>query len=91
MESVCYFSFRICMPKAFVLINVESGNEEQVLRDLKGVEGIEKRLIIHMGCMILLQKSKRATMESLKDTVTRNIRTLPNVRSTLTLIIVDTD
>jgi DNA-binding Lrp family transcriptional regulator len=78
------------MPKAFVLINVESGTEEQVLRDLKGVEGIEEAYYSY-GVYDIITKIQAATMESLKDTVTRNIRTLPNVRSTLTLIIVDTD
>jgi DNA-binding Lrp family transcriptional regulator len=30
------------MPRAFVLINVESGSEDEVLRELKQMEGVEE-------------------------------------------------
>jgi len=76
------------MPRAFVLINVESGAEDQVLRELKSVEGVEEAYYSY-GVYDIISKVRAETMEQLKDTVTRRVRTLPNVRSTLTLIMID--
>ncbi len=78
------------MPKAFVLINVESGTEDQVLRELKDVEGVEEAYYSY-GVYDIISKVKAETMEQLKNTVTRHVRTLPNVRSTLTLIMIDAE
>ena len=76
------------MPKAFVLINVESGAEEEVLRELKKVEGIEEAYFSY-GVYDIITKIKADSMEKLKDLVTRKIRTRGKVRSTLTLIMME--
>lgn len=76
------------MPKAFVLINVESGFEDDVVKQLKSVQGIEEAYFSY-GVYDIITKVKAETMEQLKDLVTKNVRTLPKVRSTLTLIIMD--
>jgi DNA-binding Lrp family transcriptional regulator len=76
------------MPKAFVLINVESGSEDEVLRELKGVEGVEEAYFSY-GVYDIITKIKSDTMEQLKEMVTRQVRTLPKVRSTLTLIMME--
>ncbi len=76
------------MPRAFVLINVESGSEDEVLKELKKVEGVEEAYFSY-GVYDLIAKIKADTMEQLKEMVTRKIRALSNVRSTLTLIIMD--
>jgi DNA-binding Lrp family transcriptional regulator len=72
------------MPRAFVLINVESGSEDEVLRELKKIEGVEEAYFSY-GVYDLITKIKADTMENLKDMVTRRIRSLNKVRSTLTL------
>ena len=76
------------MPKAFVLINVESGSEDDVLRELKLVPGVEEAYFSY-GVYDIITKIKSETMEQLKDLVTKNVRTLPKVRSTLTLIMME--
>ena len=76
------------MPKAFVLINVESGFEDDVLRELRNIEGVEEAYFSY-GVYDSIAKIKAETMEKLKEMVTKNIRTLPKVRSTLTLIMMD--
>ena len=76
------------MPKAFVLINVESGFEDNVLKELKVIPGVEEAYFSY-GVYDLIAKVKAETMEQLKDTVTRHVRALPQVRSTLTLIIME--
>jgi DNA-binding Lrp family transcriptional regulator len=73
------------MPRAFVLVNVESGSEDEVLRGLKKIEGVEEAYFAY-GVYDLITKIKADTMENLKDMVTRRVRTLSKVRSTLTLI-----
>lgn len=76
------------MPKAFVLINVESGFEDDVVKQLKSVQGVEEAYFSY-GVYDIITKVKAETMEQLKDLVTKSVRTLPKVRSTLTLIIMD--
>ncbi len=76
------------MPRAYVLINVESGSEDEVLNELRLVEGVEESYFSY-GVYDLITKIKADTMEKLKEMVTRRIRTLTKVRSTLTLIMME--
>jgi DNA-binding Lrp family transcriptional regulator len=76
------------MPKAFVLINVESGSEEEILEKLKQVKGLEEAYYSY-GVYDIIAKVKADSMERLKEMVTLNIRNINNVRSTLTLIIME--
>jgi DNA-binding Lrp family transcriptional regulator len=79
---------RLKMPRAYVLINVESGSEDDVLKELKRVEGVEEAYFSY-GVYDIITKVKADTMDKLKDLVTRRIRTLSKVRSTLTLIMME--
>jgi DNA-binding Lrp family transcriptional regulator len=79
---------RLEMPRAYVLINVESGSEDEVLNELKSVEGVEESYFSY-GVYDLITKIKAETMDKLKEMVTRRIRTLTKVRSTLTLIMME--
>jgi DNA-binding Lrp family transcriptional regulator len=76
------------MPSAFVLINVESGSEDEVLNDLKSIEGVTESYFSY-GVYDIITKVKADTMDKLKEMVTRRIRTLNKVRSTLTLIMME--
>jgi DNA-binding Lrp family transcriptional regulator len=76
------------MPKAYVLINVESGFEDDVLRELKTIEGVDEAYFSY-GVYDIITKIKAETMELLKEMVTKRIRSLPKVRSTLTLILME--
>jgi DNA-binding Lrp family transcriptional regulator len=76
------------MPRAFVLINVESGFEDNVLRELKAVPGVEEAYFSY-GVYDIITKIKAETMEQLKDMVTKKVRALSKVRSTLTLIMME--
>ena len=73
------------MPRAFVLVNVESGSEDEVLKELKSIEGVEEAYFSY-GVYDLITKIRADSMDELKEVVTRRIRTLSKVRSTLTLI-----
>ena len=76
------------MPRAFVLLNVESGSEDEVLKELKTIEGIDEAYFSY-GVYDLITKINADTMDKLKELVTRRIRTLSKVRSTLTLIMME--
>ena len=76
------------MPRAFVLINVESGAEQEVVNELKKIEGVEEAYYSY-GVYDIITKIKAESMESLKDLVTRKVRTINKVRSTLTLIMME--
>jgi DNA-binding Lrp family transcriptional regulator len=76
------------MPRAFVLINVESGSEDEVLTELRTIEGVEESYFSY-GVYDIITKIRAETMEKLKDMVSRRIRTLTKVRSTLTLIMME--
>ncbi|UCF45330.1 MAG: Lrp/AsnC ligand binding domain-containing protein [Candidatus Bathyarchaeota archaeon] len=76
------------MPRAFVLINVESGSEDEVLKEMKTIEGVEEAYFSY-GVYDLITKIKAESMDKLKEMVTRRIRTLTKVRSTLTLIMME--
>jgi len=77
------------MPMAFVLINAEIGSEEEVLKELKKVEGVVEAYIVY-GVYDVVAKIKADTMDKLKDVVTWHVRRLNKVRSTLTMIVVET-
>jgi DNA-binding Lrp family transcriptional regulator len=76
------------MPKAFVLINVESGSEEEVLEQIKKIGGVEEAYFSY-GVYDIIAKIKAETMAKLRETVTQKMRTVSKVRSTLTLIMME--
>lgn len=79
MESVDTSSF---------LLNAEIGGEEEVLRQLKTIDGVDESYVVY-GVNDLVCRVKAPDMDSLKDVITSAIRGLDNVRSTLTMIAVE--
>jgi len=76
------------MPVAFVLINAEIGSEDDVLQDLKTNEAVKEAYVVY-GVYDIICKISQSTMDMLKETITTKIRGLENVRSTLTMIVVE--
>jgi len=74
------------MPRAYVLINVESGGEDEVLIALEKINYVEESYFSY-GVYDIIIKVKAESMQKLKEMVTSKIRSLNQVRSTLTLII----
>ncbi len=73
---------------AYVLINAEIGSEEALAKELLKVDGVIEASIVY-GVYDIVAKVEAATMEELKQTVTWKIRRLGKVRSTLTMICVE--
>ncbi len=74
---------------SFVLINAEIGSEEEVLKELKKVEGVVEAFVVY-GVYDVVAKIRADTMDKLKDIVTWHVRRLNKVRSTLAMIVVET-
>ncbi|MCL2135161.1 MAG: Lrp/AsnC ligand binding domain-containing protein [Candidatus Bathyarchaeota archaeon] len=76
------------MPKAYVLLNVEASSEDQVLNQLKEIS-IVKEAYVSYGVYDLIVKVHADTMEEMKETISHKIRNIKQIRSTLTLIVVE--
>ncbi len=76
------------MPVAFVLINTETEFMEDVLKALRDVEGVEEAYSVY-GVYDIVAKVEADSMDKLKDMVTWKIRRLQNIRSTLTMIVIE--
>ncbi len=76
------------MATAYVLINCELGSEEEIIKQLKELEGVTE---VHgtFGAYDILSKIESTTVESLRETITWKIRKIDKIRSTLTLMGID--
>lgn len=72
---------------AYLLLNVETGKEEEVLRNLKPIQEVKEARMVY-GAYDLVLRVETETMEDLKRLVSWRIRRLDKVRSTNTMIIV---
>ena len=77
------------MPTAFVLVNSDIGGEIEVLSSIKKLNGVEEAYTVY-GVYDIVAKVKASTMDKLKEIVTWQIRRLDKVRSTLTMIVIET-
>ncbi|MGI0078494.1 MAG: Lrp/AsnC ligand binding domain-containing protein [Nitrososphaerales archaeon] len=77
------------MPMAFVLINADLGAEEELVRELKSIQHVKEVYVVY-GVYDIVAKIEADTMEKVKETITWKIRRLEKVRSTLTMIVVET-
>lgn len=76
------------MPEAIVLINTNIGTEEEVMNELLKIEGVSEAYIVY-GVYDIVVKIKASTTEALKEIISSKIRKISNVRSTLTMIVVE--
>ncbi len=74
------------MPMAFVLITVELGHIEEVLQEIKKVEGVKETYAVY-GVYDVIAKIIAASSDELQDLVVQRIRRISWVRSTLTMIV----
>ena len=76
------------MPRAYVLFNVGAGSEDQVLKDVRSIGGVQEAYVSY-GVYDLVIRVKADSMEQLKELVTHRLRKIKNVRSTLTLMLIE--
>ena len=74
------------MPAAYVLLNTEIGAENQVLKALKKIEGVEEAHNL-WGVYDIIANIKAENIEKLKLIVTKKIAKIARINSKLTMII----
>ncbi len=76
------------MTTAYVLINCDLGYEEQIIEKLKHISDVKE---VHgtFGVYDVLAKVESANVKNLRDTITWKIRKLDRVRTTLTLMTIE--
>ena len=73
---------------AYVLINTEIGCIPEVLKAVRKIKNIMEAHSVY-GVYDIVAKVEAEDMGKLKDVVTWNVRRLNNVRSTLTMIVME--
>jgi DNA-binding Lrp family transcriptional regulator len=73
------------MPSAYVLFNIGSGSEDQILEELRGIAEVQEAFFSY-GVYDLIVKIRTGSMEELKELVSHRLRIITNVKSTVTLI-----
>lgn len=76
------------MPLAFVLVNVEAGTDREVLDNIKKVPEVKSAYMVY-GVYDIIVMLESDTLEKLRETVTKKIRQLDKVRSTMTMIVME--
>jgi DNA-binding Lrp family transcriptional regulator len=78
------------MPTAFVMVNCDLGIEfeQDAVNKLKNMLGVIDVSEVN-GVYDIVVKITSDTFDSLKETITRDIRTVDVVRSTMTLIVIE--
>jgi DNA-binding Lrp family transcriptional regulator len=77
-----------CMPMAYVLINTEPKHMENVVSTLEKLESVVEIFPVY-GVYDVVAKVQADTMEKLKDIVTWKVRSLDEVRSTITMLVLE--
>jgi DNA-binding Lrp family transcriptional regulator len=76
------------MNHAYVLFNVEPNSEDQALKDVRAVTGVQEASVVY-GVYDLVARVEASSMTELKELISQRLRRLPNIRTTLTLILVE--
>jgi len=76
------------MPMAVVFMNIDTGGEQEVLKQLQGIPNVKEAHLVY-GVYDLVARIEAETMDKLKEIVTWKVRRLDKVRSTLTTIVME--
>jgi len=76
------------MIHAFIMLNVESGSEENVLKSLKPLNVVEEAYVSY-GVYDVILKIKAENMDELKNAIIHKIRATDQIQSTLTLVVTE--
>jgi DNA-binding Lrp family transcriptional regulator len=76
------------MPTAYILINYEIGTEDKILNRLKNLPGVTEVSEIN-GIYDIIVKITSNNLDDIRETITKQIRTIKTIRSTMTLIVAE--
>jgi DNA-binding Lrp family transcriptional regulator len=72
-------------PNTIMFINIETGHESEVVKELDKIEEVKEYTIVY-GAYDIVAKVQADTMDKLKQVITWKIRRINNIRSTLSTI-----
>lgn len=73
---------------AILLIQTEIGTESKVVDELVKIPEVKEAYIVY-GTYDIIVKIETDTLEKIRDIVTSKIRKLPDIRTTVTMIVVE--
>jgi DNA-binding Lrp family transcriptional regulator len=76
------------MPMAFILVNVEAGADKEVLESIRKIPEVKQAYMVY-GVYDIVAILEADTLEKLRECVTKKIRQLDKVRSTMTMIVIE--
>ncbi len=76
------------MPSAYVLITCDLGSEENIIKEIRGIADVKEVKGIY-GAYDIILTFESNSIEALKNTITWKIRRIPQVRSTITLMVIE--
>jgi len=76
------------MPSAYVLISSDVGSEENIIKEIRALDNV-KEVEGSYGVYDIIVKVESNSMEALKNTITSKIRKMPQVHSTVTLMVIE--
>jgi DNA-binding Lrp family transcriptional regulator len=76
------------MPIAYVLINCDLDHKGEVMKELSELPGILESAELSTAYDILV-KLDLETVEELKETIKEHIKKMPDIRSTVMLIVIE--
>ena len=74
--------------KAFLLISAELGDERNVLEKLKSIQNVKEAHLTY-GVYDIIAMVEAETQDKLKETITYQIRALPGIKSTITMVVAE--
>ena len=73
------------MALAFVLINCDLGAEEEIIEQLKHIDGVTETHGV-FGAYDIITRVEASDTEKLRESITWSVRKIAKIRSTLTLM-----
>ena len=75
------------MNQAFIAIHCETGKENPIIRKLMEIKGISE-VTGTLGLYDIIAKVEAANSRELENIITQQIRKIPNVLTTMTLMVI---
>lgn len=76
------------MLTAFIFLSAELGEEGNLLKQLRSIDNVKEAHLVY-GVYDIIVKIEAENLDKLKKIVTRNIRSLSEVRSTITMTVAE--
>jgi DNA-binding Lrp family transcriptional regulator len=76
------------MAEAFVFVNASAGAERELLKSLRKVPEVKEAYLAY-GVYDIIARVKTDSMDRLKEVITREVRGLDGIGSTLTTIVME--